>query len=332
MSYSNLHDVVEKGNLKDVKTFLRKQNFKGVNITDWMGETALHLAARYGKTKVCKYLIEHGSEINKKTNYDVTPLMEAVEFGKHVTAKLLLEKGAETDVADDEKMAPIHRAVMNNDAKMVALLKNYGADMELKSGSKSPLLMAVKENKTDAALKLIELGAEVNTRDGSGRTILHYATKNRNLKVVQALIKNHVHVNNPDTKGRSPLQYAAQKGMPAEICWSLIDAGAGYGNVNIKTSWFKKEPLIDMLFRLDTKKTLNLILKTGLIIKKFTDDNNNEHDIYFFKKEAQTALERNGCVIGAPANCDISTEIITKMLFTKPLTKFVSETKMVMGM
>ena len=66
-----------------------------VDQADALGRTALHYAARLGKTEAVAMLLEAGAEPDPADRDGYTPLMRAVTFGHADTAQRLLDAGAD---------------------------------------------------------------------------------------------------------------------------------------------------------------------------------------------------------------------------------------------
>ena len=88
-----LCDAVRSGDLRAVK----EQVANGVDINagdSEFGVTALSWAALRDDTKVAKFLIEKGAEVNAKSRDGSTPLHSAAFLGRAEIAELLIQKGA----------------------------------------------------------------------------------------------------------------------------------------------------------------------------------------------------------------------------------------------
>lgn len=57
--------------------------------------------------------------------------------------------------------------------------------------------------------RLLEKGAEVNTRDGGGHTALHCAASNGNIEVIKLLLEQKSRINSYSKLGSTPLHFAA---------------------------------------------------------------------------------------------------------------------------
>ena len=97
------------------------------------GFTPLHMAADKGQTAVAKVLIEHGAEINARTDAGGTPLHWAAFDGRINAATLLLAEGAEINPRDKDGNTPLHWAAARGHVEMTELLIAHGADLNMKT-------------------------------------------------------------------------------------------------------------------------------------------------------------------------------------------------------
>lgn len=96
--------AAEDGDVSQIKKLL----VKGVDIDvrNASGNTALHLAALYGRKTVLKCLVAHGAKIQVKNRRGSTPLhLAAVVFDEN-TVKYLVSKGASVTVIDNFNKTP----------------------------------------------------------------------------------------------------------------------------------------------------------------------------------------------------------------------------------
>lgn len=89
-----------------------------VNLCNYDGESALHIAARAGNAILVKALIEAKADVNKRDNKGYTPLMRLADSayaaeGITACAQLLLEAGAEIKVANEMGEEPLDRLRKN---------------------------------------------------------------------------------------------------------------------------------------------------------------------------------------------------------------------------
>ena len=67
---------------------------------NWLGDTALHLAAKHGSVEMVQLLIDHGAELNAVGQEGFTAINYAMQFGQHTSAQALAQAGAVLDDAD----------------------------------------------------------------------------------------------------------------------------------------------------------------------------------------------------------------------------------------
>jgi hypothetical protein len=160
------------------------------------GDTALHIAAAAFKFELAQFLIDHGANCAAKNRRGAEPLHYASDSNtwnpdaQVATIKCLIRAGANPDATDKSGVAPIHRAVRTRCAAAVQALLSGGAKVELrnKSGS-TPLHLAVQntgrggsgspeaiEQQRQIIRVLLESGASIKEKDGSGKTVDQAAT------------------------------------------------------------------------------------------------------------------------------------------------------------
>ena len=96
------------GELSDLKEAMKdaKEDFN-VNLVDFGGNTALHLASANGFLDVVKYLVDElHCDINPKNKSLSTPLSWAAFNGQKEIVEFLLEKGADFDIKNSNGKKP----------------------------------------------------------------------------------------------------------------------------------------------------------------------------------------------------------------------------------
>ncbi|XP_032682302.1 GA-binding protein subunit beta-2 [Odontomachus brunneus] len=118
--------------------------------TDWLGTSALHLAAQYNHKDIAEILLRAGMSRDAKTKVDRTPLHMAVYEGHYQMVQLLLYHGAEVDSRDMLKMTPLHWAVEREHVRIIHILLEHGADPgAISKFGKTPVSLALEHDRLD---------------------------------------------------------------------------------------------------------------------------------------------------------------------------------------
>jgi ankyrin repeat protein len=107
---------------------------KGADVAaeDDSGQTALHLAASYGRETTVRLLLEKGTDVAAEDDNGRRALHWAASYGRETTVRLLLEKGANIVAKDKNGWTPLHWAASAGHEAIVRLLLEKGADIAAK--------------------------------------------------------------------------------------------------------------------------------------------------------------------------------------------------------
>ncbi|XP_067663700.1 ankyrin repeat and protein kinase domain-containing protein 1-like isoform X1 [Haliotis asinina] len=203
------------------------------------GDTALHIASRYGHVQCVEFLLDCDIRLKDYVNNQgLTPLIRAVFKFEHAfkgqyrkTVKALLSAGCDTNICSLSKVTPLHLAAGRGDAYLSKMLIDGGADVNaICSQGSSPLLKALYALRVnlECVKVLLEAKADVNIATISGRTVLHLAISKCDEECVEAILKAGADPNAQDNYGKTPLWIAVQEN---NIRFVPIVARYG-GNVN----------------------------------------------------------------------------------------------------
>lgn len=162
----------------------------------YAGDSALHIAAAGFRFEVAQFLVDHGANCTSRNRRGAEPLHYASDCNtwnpaaQVATIGCLIRAGANPNSTDKSGVAPIHRAVRTRCAAAVRALLSAGAKPDLANGSGStPLHLAVQntgrggsgrpeaiEQQRQIILLLLQTGAPIKHKDGSGRTVDQAAT------------------------------------------------------------------------------------------------------------------------------------------------------------
>lgn len=101
--------------------------------SDWLGTTALHLAAQNGHAEIAEILLRGGVNRDARTKLERTALHLAAQGGNLDVVDLLLIYGSDVNARDMLKMSPLHWAVERGHVCVVEKLLLNGADVQAKS-------------------------------------------------------------------------------------------------------------------------------------------------------------------------------------------------------
>lgn len=102
--------------------------------------TALHYAARNGNKAACKLLLKRGANVDARTDFGWTPLMDAINYP--AILKLLLAHGAHVNALTKYNYNALFYAAATN-ADSCVLLLEHNADPTIQSaGNRTPLINA----------------------------------------------------------------------------------------------------------------------------------------------------------------------------------------------
>lgn len=130
VTFARDDNLLELQNLKD---------FRGINIKDRNGLTALHHACKNNNLEMVEFLLEKGANVHAINRASQTPLYEAITNKNIEIIKLLLEYGSDINHKDEEcGQTPLlhaylqHRDDLNsldeNTMRLIGFLLDNGAD------------------------------------------------------------------------------------------------------------------------------------------------------------------------------------------------------------
>ena len=175
---------------------------KGANVEvkNIIDRTPLHNAAKKGYSDIVNLLIERGADVNGKDFFGSTALHEASKEGHLGTVKVLLEKGANINAKDFLDISPLFQAFLEGHLEIIKFLLEKDVDVNAKL-TPALLFWAVQENQMGVVKPLLEKGVNVNVKDKEGWTPLHMASWNEYSEMVKYLIEKGADVNAKTKKG-----------------------------------------------------------------------------------------------------------------------------------
>ena len=196
------------------------------------GWTSLHLAAQEGKLETVKLLIQHGAEIEARSNDRRTPMHLACLKGHADVVQYLIQQNASCNVTDASNWTPLIEAANGGFLPLVKIFINRQVDLNVQNEPRkeSALYRACLGRYEDVALYLLEKGGDPMLTDTSQNTCLHIAAETGLTLVVQEMVNNHsadIYAKNKD--GATPLTLSCQRGHQETVAF-LLHKGAVLNN------------------------------------------------------------------------------------------------------
>ncbi|XP_078159764.1 ankyrin repeat family protein [Carex rostrata] len=194
-------------------------------VKDANNRTALHFAAREGRTDVCEFLLgELKLEPDARDDDGETPLIHAARQGHFGTVKYLLEQGANPSASSNLGATALHHAAGIGNIEIMELLIPKGVDLESQSDAGTPLIWAAGHDQPKSVKLLLKHNANVNSETDDGVTPLLSAVAAGSLQCLQLLLEAGANPN-IDAGGATPLHVAADIGN-LDVIRCLLNAGA----------------------------------------------------------------------------------------------------------
>lgn len=203
---SCLHYAVIHNNAELVKLLLRYGANPAIQSLEG-GSNALHLVSLSGNVYILKQLLTaantSGNLINAGDQERWTPLMSAVQVKNIEVVKELLSHGCDVNTCDNiKKRTALHICSAQQNAEdepdssveMARLLLNYGADVMKRDGTgKTALHYAVAVNNQSLISSLLDFGASPSIADNLNVTAIDMAER-RNAEMAQYMKNKHEQV------------------------------------------------------------------------------------------------------------------------------------------
>ena len=149
-----------------------------LEVADFRGWTALHLAASFGREKCIELLLEEGADPKAVDTYGFTPLHFATTCEGIEVMRLLLDADAEVNAVNMALRTPLHELLMvytDNPKSLeekVSLLLEYGADVDPQNEhGMTPLYMAALSGFDHVVAMLLEAGADPEIKSNKGKPV-----------------------------------------------------------------------------------------------------------------------------------------------------------------
>ena len=181
------------------------------------GETPVMTASRTGNADAVRYLLARGADADaKERSRGQTALMWAVSQGHHEIIDALLAYGADVDARSRIRPRMMHAAATNG--------SQYDQGVVWNRGGYTPLLFAARHGDVEAAMRLIDAGADIDDAAPTGASALVVATHGGHSAFARFALEAGADPNDIGA-GYTPLHAAILRG-DLEMATALLAAGA----------------------------------------------------------------------------------------------------------
>ena len=149
-------------------------------------------AVRAEAEELIRFLVERGADINARDQNGRTPLHQAVGAGLHGMVGLLCQWGADPSVVGCKAVGMgntlLHQATLRGDGEMIRLLLRAAPHLDVHAGGQNgltPLCLAARANKQEAAKALLEGGADPRAACAFGKSALEIARINNRTAILK---------------------------------------------------------------------------------------------------------------------------------------------------
>jgi ankyrin repeat protein len=157
---------VRGGDVNDSPLFADLGSFRKTKVA------LLHSAALGGSTKVARWLLDNGAELDARTDlHGLTPLHYAANYGRYDLVSLLVGRGANVNARAEDGTTPLHLAIASRRLQ----------------GQNSRFSYSIGGDREKTIDGLLRLSADPTIADKWGKTTIMAAASKRDLPLIQRL-------------------------------------------------------------------------------------------------------------------------------------------------
>ncbi|CAG9836359.1 unnamed protein product [Diabrotica balteata] len=161
-------------------------------------------------------------------DYSGFDIVKATQYGALARVKELIEAGYDVNERDPENVTLLHWASINNRKEIMSLFIDKGAEVDAIGGElqATPLHWATRQGHLDAAVLLMNAGADPTLRDAEGCSCIHLAAQFGHTALVAYFVARGVSPDLVDRVGMTPLMWAVWKICSLDPTRLLLTLGA----------------------------------------------------------------------------------------------------------
>ncbi|MDR0688736.1 MAG: ankyrin repeat domain-containing protein [Spirochaetaceae bacterium] len=206
-----LHEAIRMGHIDIMKLLLA--GGADINVRDNLGNTAMHLTAPLDwHREVLDILLTRGGNPNLRNEYGDTPLHSMIALHQDVEfIQRLLAGGADVSIRNNDGKTPLYFAVQENMVSYIAPLLSYNSDVFAADNQGITPFDRAMWNHSPTLPALIT-AETVSYRDQEGNTILHKAIKNHGTaELIGSIIEKGAWINARNGSGDTSLHMAIRQ-------------------------------------------------------------------------------------------------------------------------
>ena len=194
--------------------YLLEHKHASVGATDLQGDTPLEHALIEQSPGMVAFLIAHGADVNQHDRDGWTPLMQAAYAGDVADVKVLVAHGADPNAVSRQNFTPLGIATQygRNDAALALLETGANPGTAVGGAGYTPLMIATANDVPALAQALIAKGADVNAVNSGGVTALMIAAADGHADMVELLLHAGANADARTARGDTARSIARAKG------------------------------------------------------------------------------------------------------------------------
>ena len=204
-----------------------------VNLQNNKGNTALIEAILHDNNETVKLLLNIGSDFEIKNNDGENDLDIATKKENIIIKEMLLTHN------NYKPTKNIFERIKKNDPDIIYKKEEVNKNDEL---NRTPLMKAVFYGYLHLTIKLLNLGADVSSKDKNNKTVLMWAASctHQNVEIIKIICLRSNDINNEDNEGNTALKIAMNKRKTfiADI-EVLMENGADIFKTNFEELYYK---------------------------------------------------------------------------------------------
>lgn len=161
-------------------------------------------------------------------DYSGFDIVKATQYGAFARVKDLVEAGYNVNQRDSETVTLLHWASINNRKDIMRYFIDKGAEVDAIGGelNATPLHWATRQGHLDAAVLLMNSGADPTLRDAEGCSCIHLASQFGHTALVAYFVARGVSPDLVDRGGMTPLMWSCWKVCSLDPTRVLLTLGA----------------------------------------------------------------------------------------------------------